>query len=101
MTLGTTTAASLQEWEEMPPVTLAHWQVRMVLQALAFSFDEYNKVTPSRRLPAIKSIVIDEVAGLIQATINDIALQTGVVREDSVATVSPTTQMVAAPPDPS
>lgn len=88
-TLGARTAEDLGEWEERSPITLAHWQVRMVLQSLAASYDRYHERRPSDALPAIGSVCRDEVVALLQSTINDIAEQAGLIEGVSVEIVRP------------
>lgn len=93
--LGTTLVDNLGEWEELPPITLSRWQVRMVLQSLARSYDDYQTPRPANALVAIRGIVIEDVTALLQATINDIALQAGLIASKDVSVVQSTTEWVA------
>jgi hypothetical protein len=90
---GEITAESLREWDMHEPITLSHWQVRMVLQSLATSYDLYAQDRPSDRLPAIRAVTKDEVMSLIQSTINDIAIQAGLADAVEREIVVPTFDM--------
>lgn len=87
---GRLTVESLDEWGDMPPVTLSRWQWRMVLQGLARSYDLYHDRRPSDGLPVIGAMAKEEIVALIHATINDIGLQLEVVRDSDISVVSPT-----------
>lgn len=90
MDLGRKLTNDLHEWDEHEPIKLAHWQVRMVMQSLASSYDRYHQRRPSDDLPGVHTIATVEVAALIKATINDIALQTGLITSQSTDVSVPT-----------
>lgn len=95
--LGRETVKSLEEWHDMPSVTLARWQWRMVLQGLARAYDDYHSKRPSTGLPVVQAMAKDEIVALIHATINDIGLQLEIVRDSDISIVSPTHTFAPAP----